>query len=84
MCALKYFLAEYISKQFVIINFLYFFSALTDGPRFIEPIPNVTVALGRDASLPCVVDNLGTYKVIITSVSIQLHTSSLYIYINKR
>ncbi|XP_021937032.1 lachesin-like isoform X3 [Zootermopsis nevadensis] len=37
--------------------------ALTDGPRFIEPIPNVTVALGRDASLPCVVENLGSYKV---------------------
>ncbi|XP_019880331.1 lachesin isoform X1 [Aethina tumida] len=37
--------------------------AMTDDPRFAEPIPNVTVALGRDASLPCVVDNLGTYKV---------------------
>ncbi|XP_054290041.1 lachesin-like [Macrosteles quadrilineatus] len=37
--------------------------ALTDEPRFVEPIPNVTVALGRDASLPCVVENLGTYKV---------------------
>ncbi|XP_065335204.1 lachesin-like isoform X2 [Cloeon dipterum] len=32
-------------------------------PRFAEPIPNVTVALGRDASLPCVVEHLGTYKV---------------------
>ncbi|KAL1492325.1 hypothetical protein ABEB36_010586 [Hypothenemus hampei] len=38
-------------------------SALTDSPRFVEPIPNVTVALGRDVSLPCVVENLGTYKV---------------------
>ncbi|XP_024942432.1 lachesin isoform X2 [Cephus cinctus] len=37
--------------------------ALSDGPRFAEPIPNVTVALGRDANLPCVVENLGTYKV---------------------
>ncbi|KAJ3623040.1 hypothetical protein MTP99_019298 [Tenebrio molitor] len=36
---------------------------MTDDPRFAEPIPNVTVALGRDASLPCVVENLGTYKV---------------------
>jgi hypothetical protein len=36
---------------------------MTNGPRFIEPIPNVTVALGRDASLPCVVENLGSYKV---------------------
>lgn len=39
------------------------FSAMTDDPRFAEPIPNVTVALGRDASLPCVVENLGKYKV---------------------
>ncbi|GJQ68193.1 hypothetical protein Trydic_g10747 [Trypoxylus dichotomus] len=37
--------------------------AMTDDPRFAEPIPNVTVALGRDASLPCVVENLGSYKV---------------------
>ncbi|XP_065166294.1 lachesin isoform X2 [Atheta coriaria] len=36
---------------------------MTDDPRFAEPIPNVTVALGRDANLPCVVENLGTYKV---------------------
>lgn len=39
------------------------FPAMTDDPRFAEPIPNVTVALGRDASLPCVVENLGKYKV---------------------
>lgn len=36
---------------------------MTDGPRFVEPIPNVTVVLGRDANLPCVVENLGTHKV---------------------
>lgn len=44
-----------------------FVSAMTDDPRFAEPIPNVTVALGRDASLPCVVENLGTYKVQYTA-----------------
>ncbi|BES94888.1 Immunoglobulin V-set domain [Nesidiocoris tenuis] len=38
-------------------------NAITEGPKFAEPIPNVTVALGRDASLPCVVENLGNYKV---------------------
>lgn len=38
-------------------------TVLTDDPNFAEPIPNVTVSLGRDASLPCVVNNLGTYKV---------------------
>uniref|UniRef100_A0A1B0CCX4 Putative lachesin n=1 Tax=Lutzomyia longipalpis TaxID=7200 RepID=A0A1B0CCX4_LUTLO len=30
---------------------------------FAQPIPNVTVAVGRDANLPCVVEHLGTYKV---------------------
>ncbi|KAF6210795.1 hypothetical protein GE061_013906 [Apolygus lucorum] len=36
---------------------------LSEGPSFSQPIPNVTVALGRDASLPCIVDNLGDFKV---------------------
>lgn len=34
-----------------------------DEPRFAQPIPNVTVAVGRDANLPCVVEHLGAYKV---------------------
>ncbi|KAI5710545.1 hypothetical protein M8J75_009571 [Diaphorina citri] len=38
-------------------------ASLTDEPKFAEPIPNVTVALGRDAALPCVVENLGEYKI---------------------
>lgn len=32
-------------------------------PRFLEPIPNKTVVLGRDVILPCSVDNLKGYKV---------------------
>lgn len=32
-------------------------------PRFAEPIPNITVTIGRDALLACVVDNLKGYKV---------------------
>lgn len=32
-------------------------------PRFAEPIPNVTVTVGRDALLACVVDNLKGFKV---------------------
>lgn len=32
-------------------------------PRFAHPIGNVTVAVGRDASLPCAVENLGPFKV---------------------
>lgn len=40
-----------------------YFSGVTEKPRFAEPIPNVTVAVGRDATLPCVVANLGDYQV---------------------
>lgn len=31
-------------------------------PEFAEAIPNVTIPLGRDVQLPCVVDNLGSYR----------------------
>lgn len=41
-------------------NFIY-----TDEPEFIEAMPNVTVALGRDARISCKVRNLGTYQVNI-------------------
>lgn len=44
-------------------------------PTFTEPIPNVTVAVGRDAALPCVVDNLGTHRVSLAQTS-SLATSS--------
>ena len=33
-------------------------------PEIPEPLPNVTVAVGREATLPCVVRNLKDYKVI--------------------
>lgn len=32
-------------------------------PEFLEPIPNITVAVGREAKIPCLVRNLGPYKV---------------------
>ncbi|XP_045481880.1 lachesin isoform X1 [Harmonia axyridis] len=54
-------------SRYIVVVIIYIVTiisqAMTDDPRFAEPIPNVTVALGRDASLPCVVENLGTYKV---------------------
>ncbi|XP_076178807.1 lachesin isoform X3 [Ptiloglossa arizonensis] len=46
--------------------------ALSDQPMFAEPIPNVTVPLGRDVSLPCVVENLGNYKVAWVHVGRQM------------
>jgi hypothetical protein len=32
-------------------------------PEFGEVLPNITVAVGRDATLPCVVKHLQDYKV---------------------
>ncbi|VVC43062.1 Immunoglobulin subtype,Immunoglobulin-like domain,Immunoglobulin-like fold,Immunoglobulin subtype [Cinara cedri] len=32
-------------------------------PEFAEPIPNVTIPVGRPVSLPCVVRNLGSFQV---------------------
>ncbi|XP_047740258.1 lachesin [Hyalella azteca] len=34
-----------------------------EQPVFLESVKNVTVTLGRDASLTCIVDNLGAHKV---------------------
>lgn len=47
------------------IFFMYFYYLSTDlnGPRFAEPIPNITVTVGRDALLACVVENLKGHKV---------------------
>ncbi|XP_051157104.1 lachesin-like isoform X2 [Leptopilina boulardi] len=46
--------------------------ALTQHPMFAEPIPNVTVPLGRDVSLPCIIENLGTHKVAWIHVDRQM------------
>ncbi|VVC29390.1 Hypothetical protein CINCED_3A006511 [Cinara cedri] len=40
-------------------------------PKFAEPIPNVTVSVGRDALLACVVDNLRGFKVAWVRVDTQ-------------
>ncbi|XP_058791224.1 lachesin-like isoform X2 [Phymastichus coffea] len=40
-------------------------------PRLVEPIQNVTVSVGRDALLACVVDNLRNYKVAWVRVDTQ-------------
>ncbi|KAF0768910.1 neurotrimin-like, partial [Aphis craccivora] len=33
-----------------------------DMPKFAEPITNVTVPVGREATIVCIVDDLGSYK----------------------
>ncbi|XP_008546014.1 lachesin isoform X2 [Microplitis demolitor] len=40
-------------------------------PMFAEPIPNVTVSIGRDALLACIVDNLKRYQVAWVRVDTQ-------------
>uniref|UniRef100_A0A336LZ41 CSON011191 protein n=1 Tax=Culicoides sonorensis TaxID=179676 RepID=A0A336LZ41_CULSO len=40
-------------------------------PRFAEPIPNITVTVGRDALLACVVDNLKGFRVAWVRVDTQ-------------
>lgn len=40
-------------------------------PRFAETIPNITVTVGRDALLGCVVDNLNKYQVAWVRVDTQ-------------
>jgi len=47
-------------------------------PSFAEHVPNVTVTAGKDALLPCVVDNLGHFKVawvrVDTQTILTIHT----------
>uniref|UniRef100_A0A182Q5P4 Ig-like domain-containing protein n=1 Tax=Anopheles farauti TaxID=69004 RepID=A0A182Q5P4_9DIPT len=47
------------------------FNTEASFPRFAELIPNVTVTIGRDALLACVVDNLKGYKVAWVRVDTQ-------------
>ncbi|XP_054267034.1 neurotrimin-like [Macrosteles quadrilineatus] len=44
---------------------------IADVPRFGEPIINVTAPVGREATLVCVVDDLGSYKVAWLRVDTQ-------------
>ncbi|XP_044756809.1 lachesin-like isoform X2 [Coccinella septempunctata] len=47
------------------------YSKILDSPSFAEPIQNTTVAVGREAILTCVVENLNPYKVAWLRVDTQ-------------
>ncbi|XP_045468329.1 lachesin-like isoform X2 [Harmonia axyridis] len=47
------------------------YSKILDSPSFAEPIQNITVAVGREAILTCVVQNLNPYKVAWLRVDTQ-------------
>lgn len=53
-----------------LLNFFFFThlggsSSENSEPEIISSIPNMTVAVGREARIPCAVKNLGTYRVSI-------------------
>lgn len=48
--------------NWIVIFHLFYFIEL-NLPRFAEPIPNITVTIGKDALLACVVDNLKSFRV---------------------
>uniref|UniRef100_A0A8W7P9J6 Uncharacterized protein n=1 Tax=Anopheles coluzzii TaxID=1518534 RepID=A0A8W7P9J6_ANOCL len=51
------------------------FNTEASFPRFAEPIPNITVTIGRDALLACVVDNLKGYK-LSTCINADKHAKA--------
>lgn len=72
-------------SQYVYIfhyNFLIFLFA--DLPKFGEPIQNVTVPIGREATLSCTIDNLQTYKVIFIIIfqAIELSIMEIVVELN--
>ncbi|XP_068087149.1 neurotrimin-like [Anabrus simplex] len=58
-------IANCIEGKALMLNFV------SEVPKFGEPITNVTVPVGREATLACVVDDLATYKVAWLRVDTQ-------------
>ena len=48
-------------------------------PRFTKDVPNITVTVGRDALLPCTVEQLRGFKVSvwILSITLGIHVKTL-------
>ncbi|KAM7356647.1 dpr-interacting protein delta isoform 1-T1 [Cochliomyia hominivorax] len=65
LIALNIFPSRFTSRKVMFVIYLtnLVTHVMMNEPRFAQPIPNVTVAVGRDANLPCVVEHLGGYKV---------------------
>jgi len=55
-------------KVLLLLLLLLLFVALSLGPTFDVPLINVTVVLSQSALLPCSIDYLGKYKVIIIDI----------------
>lgn len=51
------------NRLIILIISLYVIDSQNDEPEFLNPMSNVTVALGREAILVCSVKNIGEHKV---------------------
>lgn len=57
---------KFLSRFFITHNYSYnemFLAGGVEVPEFGEPITNLTVPIGRDATFKCIVVNLGNYRV---------------------
>jgi hypothetical protein len=59
-----YWICSQVYKFICIITDDYLFGD-EETPEFADKIPNITVPIGRDSKLPCIVNNLGSYRVRI-------------------
>ncbi|CAH1126801.1 unnamed protein product [Ceutorhynchus assimilis] len=57
--------------NFVLFDNYYCNATYLENPSFVAPITNVTAAVGREAIMTCLVDNLGIYKVAWLRVDTQ-------------
>ncbi|XP_018018946.1 hemicentin-1 isoform X2 [Hyalella azteca] len=54
--------SSYFTRM-LLLSFIFFGAVLCLEPEFLEPLENVTVTEGREATFTCVVDHLGGFKV---------------------
>ena len=55
----------------VMFFFVFLFAETNGMPRFVGPVTNVTVPVGREAIITCTVENLGSFKVTAWNKSLR-------------
>ena len=68
----------FIFKIILIACYIALFSGLAFEPEFVEPIKNVTTAIGRQATLSCAVNHLGSNKASYISLFFSFIWSCVY------
>lgn len=61
------------AQTWELINVFFLGTTNEAEPEFSEAIPNITIPVGRDIQLPCIVDNLGSYRVSFTLMIYFMH-----------